>query len=314
MTVEYVDVLKAQERISGLVHRTPVLTSEKLDAIAGIQLFFKCENLQKVGAFKARGGVNAVCALDDVTAKKGVATHSSGNHGAALARAAALRNIPAYIVIPSNAKQVKQDAIRDYGAEVILCEPTLAAREAKLAEVIERTRAVEIHPYDDASIIAGQGTTALEIIEQVEDLDVIITPVGGGGLLAGCSLVAEQSGLKIYGAEPEGADDAYRSFQSGELVTSHVPDTICDGLLTTVGRQNFEIIKRSVEEILLVSDQETITAMELLWTRLKLVVEPSSAVTLAAVLKYPGRFAGKKVALVLTGGNVDLKDLPFSRS
>ncbi len=311
MTTSSSDVRAAATRIEGLVHRTPVLTSERLNQLSGAELYFKCENLQKAGAFKARGAVNAVFLLDDEQLQKGVATHSSGNHGAALARAAQLKGIPAFIVVPGDAKQVKIDAIKSYGGEVITCEPTLEAREETLEKVVKDKGATFIHPYDDDRIIAGQGTTALELIEQAPNLEAMVTPVGGGGLLAGCSLIAKEAGIDVYAAEPEGADDAYRSFTTGELVTSHVPDTICDGLLTTVGVRNFEIIQDIVKDVFLASDDEVVKAMKLLWTRMKIVVEPSSAVTLAVVLRNPGVFAGKRVGLVLTGGNVDLENLPF---
>ena len=305
------DVQAAADRVLGRVHYTPVMTSERLNEIAGADLFFKCENLQKAGAFKARGAVNAVFSLDDEAVKHGVATHSSGNHGAALARAARLRGIPAYVVVPSDARQVKKDAIRGYGAEVIECEPTLVARESTLVDVVNRTGALEVHPYNQSDIIAGQGTAGLELVEQVEDLQAIVTPVGGGGLLAGCSLVAEPLNIAIYGAEPAGAADAKTSFDTGELVTHHVPDTICDGLLTTVGELNFRIIRRVVSDILVVDDEAIIDAMRLLWTRTKLIAEPSSAVALAVVLARPDLFEGKRVGVVLTGGNVDLDHLPF---
>lgn len=311
MAVTSADVLDAAKRIEGLVHRTPVITSTRLDRLAHAQLYFKCENLQKAGAFKARGAVNAVFSLQENELGQGVATHSSGNHGAALARAAELKGIPAYIVVPANAKQVKIEAIKAYGGKVITCEATLKAREETLAGVVADTGASFVPPYDDDRIIAGQGTTAIEFIEQVAGLDAMVTPVGGGGLLAGCTLIANDHGIDIYAAEPEGADDAYRSFRSGELVTSHTPDTICDGLLTTVGEHNFEIIRAGVKDILLVSDDEVVHAMKLLWTRAKVVAEPSSAITLAAVLRYPDVFSGKRVGLVLTGGNVDLDNLPF---
>lgn len=306
------DVKAALQRIAPYIHRTPVVQSELLNDLCKARLFFKCENFQKAGAFKSRGAVNAVFELTDEEASHGVATHSSGNHGSALARAASLRGIPAYVVVPSNAKAVKKSAIAAYGGEIIECEPTLAAREAMLATVIAKTGATFVPPYDDARIIAGQGTAALELIEDVPDLDSIIVPVGGGGLLAGTCLVGADKGIDVYGAEPEGAGDAYRSLTSGEHVTSQVPDTIADGLLTTLGILNFEIIKANVEAILLVSDDEIIAAMALVWTRLKLVVEPSSAVTLAAVIRYPEYFTGAAVGIILTGGNVDLADLPFN--
>jgi threonine dehydratase len=309
MTIEFNAIESAAERIEGLVHRTPVMTSVQIDELTGAELYFKCENLQKVGAFKARGAVNAVFSL--ATLNQGVATHSSGNHGAALAMAAKLKKTDAYIVVPNDAKQAKQDAIRGYGGEVIPCEPNLEAREAKLAEVLERTGATFIHPYNDPSIIAGQGTAVLELVDQVSNLELIVTPVGGGGLLAGGSIVAARHKIAIFGAEPEGAADAHRSIATGDLVTSHVPDTICDGLLTTLGRLNFDIIRDKISGILLVSDNQVIDAMALIWSRLKMVVEPSSAVTLAAVIRNPDLFAGKKVGLILTGGNVDLASLPF---
>ena len=304
------DVRAAAARIKDHVHETPVLTSDQLNAATGCQLFFKCENLQKAGAFKSRGAVNATFALSEEHAIQGVATHSSGNHGAALARAAALRDIPAYVVVPANANQVKKTAIASYGAEVIECEPTLKAREESLARVVADTGATEIHPYNDHQVIAGQGTAALELIHQISGLEALIAPVGGGGMLAGSATVC-YPGIEVYAAEPEGADDAYQSFKSGQLVTHHVPNTICDGLLTTIGRKNFEIIQAKVSDILLVTDQEVVAAMKLIWTRLKQVVEPSSAVTLAAVIRNRSRFEGKRVGLMLTGGNVDPDHLPF---
>lgn len=313
MSPSYRDVLTAAERISGRVHRTPVLTSTLLDDAAGASLYFKCEHLQKVGAFKGRGAVNAVFSLDESVIKQGFATHSSGNHGAALARAAALRQAPAYIVVPSNAPQVKQDAIAAYGAEIILCEPTLSDREETLAAVIEKTGAVAVHPYDDPRVIAGQGTAALELIEQVAGLDVIVVPVGGGGLLAGTCLVAEQVGVNVIAAEPAGADDAYRSLVSGRRVTEHMPNTICDGLQTTLGARNFDIIQPRLEQVMVMDDSATIGAMRLIWSRMKQFVEPSAAIALAAVMQYPARFAGQRVGLMLTGGNVDLEKLPFDR-
>ncbi len=304
--VTYQDVHKAAKRIEGRVHRTPVLTSERLNEIAGSELFFKCENLQKAGAFKARGAVNAVFTLTDEQAAKGVATHSSGNHGAALARAAQLRGVPAYIVVPENAKAVKKAAIESYGGKVIECTATLKAREETLEKVCQETGAYFVHPYDQTEIIAGQGTATLELVDQVEGLDAIVTPVGGGGLLAGSALVAEQHQIDVYGAEPTGADDAYRSFKSGVRVTEHVPDTICDGLLTTVGERNFGVILHKVNDILLASDEEVVGAMELIWSRMKIVVEASSAVGLAVVLNHREVFKKKRVGVVLTGGNVDL--------
>ena len=310
MPVTIEDVTAAHARIAPYIHKTPVMRSERLDDIAGCNLFFKCENLQKAGAFKSRGAVNAVFSLPEKRAKKGVATHSSGNHGAALARAAQLRGISSYIVVPNDAKQVKKAAILAYGAEIVECEPTLKAREETLERVVLDTGAHFVHPYDDDLIIAGQGTAALELLDQVDELDSLVVPVGGGGLLAGSATVAHPA-IKIYAAEPEMADDAYRSFKTGELVTKHIPRTICDGLQTTVGIRNFVIMRDKVSDVLLVSEQEVINAMRLLWTRLKQVVEPSSAVTLAAVMRNQETFSGQRVGLMLTGGNVDPDNLPF---
>jgi threonine dehydratase len=308
--VSLTDVNAAFERICATtgVHQTPVMTSNSLDGLAGASLFFKCEHLQKTGSFKARGALNAVRSLDAVTAAKGVATHSSGNHGAALAWAAASRNIPAFVVVPSNAPLAKKQNIALHGAEIIECEPTLQAREATLAEVVRRTGATYIPPYDDERVIAGQGTASLELLAQVADLDIIVTPVGGGGLLAG-SILSAGAGIKVFGAEPAMADDAFRSLASGIRVTTHTPQTIADGLQTTLGERNFAIIKPHCAGILLVSEDEIRAAMTLIWTRLKQLVEPSSAVTLAAVLRYPEHFAGQRVGLVLTGGNMTLPAL-----
>ena len=310
MSISLYDIKAAHERIKPHIHMTPVVTSERLDEMTGCELFFKCENLQKAGAFKSRGAVNAVFSLPESKLERGVATHSSGNHGAALARAAALRGMNAYIVIPENAKSVKKDAILGYGAKIIECESTLKAREEMLEKVVLETKAHVVHPYDDDDVIAGQGTAALELMDQVANLDAIMTPVGGGGLLAGCA-IAVHGQLACFAAEPEQADDAYRSLRSGKLVKNHVPNTICDGLQTTLGIRNFEIICGNVSEIFLVSENEIIDAMTLIWTRLKLVVEASSAVTFAAVLRNREIFSGQHVGLILTGGNVELADLPF---
>lgn len=288
-----------------------MLSSELINRAAGATLYFKCENLQKAGAFKARGAANAVFLLSEPEAAAGVATHSSGNHGAALARAAQLRGIPAYIVVPSNAKSVKKAAIREYGGQVIECEPTLAAREESLARVVADTGANFVPPYDDDRVIAGQGTAMLELAEQVPGLDQVVVPVGGGGLLAGVALVCEALGISVYGAEPVGADDACRSLATGVRVTSQQPDTIADGLLTTLGEKNFEIIRRLVTGVLLAGDADIVLAMRLLWSRMKLVVEPSAAITLAVIQQHPDIFRGRRVGVILTGGNVDLDHLPF---
>lgn len=309
------DIKAAAHRIAGSVHKTPVLTSALLDQLLGCQCFFKCENLQKVGAFKARGASNAVLQLDSITAAKGVATHSSGNHGAALAYAAKNRGIPAYVVMPSNAPQVKKDAVAAYGATIIECEPTLAARESTLQSVVAETGAHFVPPYDDERIIAGQGTAALELFDQMGPvhLDIVIAPVGGGGLLAGtavCSKGLHRSVL-VYGAEPAGADDAARGFAAGVRVVDIKPDTIADGLRTALGVKNFELIKTHVDDILTVSEAAIIQAMKLMWTRLKIVVEPSSAVPVAAIIEHPERFKNRRVGIVVSGGNVELSELPF---
>ena len=307
------DVTAAADRIRDYVHRTPVVTCETLDRIAGATLFFKCENLQKVGAFKARGATNAVLSLDDEAAARGVATHSSGNHAAAVARAASIRGVPAHVVMPAGAPQVKKDAVVGYGAKITECEPTLEARESTLAEVVERTGATFIHPYDDPVIIAGAGTAALELLEEVPDLDVVITPVGGGGLLSGTAIIGASSGVEIFGAEPRGADDAFRSLRDRKIHPSVNPKTVCDGLLTSLSELTYSILREHVAGIVTVSEEAIIEAMRLIWTRAKLVVEPSGAVTLAAVLEHGERFQGRRLGLILSGGNVDLDRLPWMR-
>ncbi len=316
MSIDIDDVRAARDRIQPYIHQTPLLSSEQLNQELGVEVFFKGEHLQKVGAFKARGAANTILSLSEEEASHGVATHSSGNHGAAVARTAKLRGIRAHIIVPENANPSKVAAIAAYGAEIIRCQSTLEAREEMLAKVVADTGAVMVHPYDDPRVIAGQGTMPLEILEQVKSLgrklDVLMIPVGGGGLLAGSAVVINaQSRADVYGAEPAGADDAYRSFHSGERVTAHDPHTIADGLRTTLGAHNFEIIQKLVKDIILVEEDEIVEAMKLIWTRLKQVVEPSSAVCLAALMKQREQFQGKTVCLVLTGGNVDLENLPF---
>ncbi len=284
------EVQAAAERIRGVAHRTPVMTCETLNDLAGRQLYFKCENFQKVGAFKFRGALNAVSQLSEDDAARGVVTHSSGNHAQALALAAKRRGIPAHIVMPQTASPVKKAAVEGYGAQVIECEPTLEARETTADRVQQETGATFIHPYDNAHIIAGQGTATLELIEQVSELggslDAVMTPVGGGGLLAGACLAAKgtDSNLRVLAAEPAGADDAARSLAAGRLIPQTGPNTIADGLLTSVGRLNWAIIQRDVEQIITVTDEQIVESMRLLWERAKLLVEPSSAVVLAAVL------------------------------
>jgi threonine dehydratase len=317
--VSFEQVLGAAKTISGVAHRTPVMTCSAIDGIAGRRLFFKCENFQKVGAFKFRGAFNAVSQLSDEAAANGVVTHSSGNHAQALALAAKMRGVPAYIVMPSTAPTVKKAAVEGYGAEVIVCEPTLAARESTASEVQARTGATFIHPYDNDDVIAGQGTAMLELFEQAAELgtklDAVIAPVGGGGLLAGTSIAARglDSSIRVFAGEPVGADDAARSFQAGELIPQTGPKTIADGLLTSLGQRNWSIIRQHVEQIVTVRDDEIVSAMRLLWERAKLLVEPSSAVALAAVLSSkfdPERRAGS-VGVILSGGNVDLERLPW---
>ena len=307
------DITETAERIKSYIHRTPVFKSNSLNNLTGASLFFKCENLQKVGAFKMRGATNAVLSLSPYKRNKGVATHSSGNHAQALALAAKLTNTKAYIVMPSNAPVVKVDAVKGYGAEITFCEPTLASREATLARIVEKTEAVFIPPYNDHRIICGQATAAKELIEQYKDLDYIFAPVGGGGLLSGTALAAHYFSptTKVIGAEPEGANDAYLSFLEGKLIPSNNPQTIADGLLTSLGEINFEIIKKYVSEIGLVTDKQIIGAMRLIWERMKLVVEPSGAVSFALVLKKSNELEGKKIGIIISGGNINLSSLPF---
>ncbi|MBL6446299.1 pyridoxal-phosphate dependent enzyme [Fulvivirga sp. 29W222] len=307
-------IIAAHERVAPFIHRTPVYTCESLNKITGANLFFKCENFQKVGAFKARGGMNAILSLSSEERKSGVATHSSGNHAQAVALAAKENGVKAYIVMPSNSATVKKAAVLGYGAELIECEPTLQAREETLQTVVEKTGATLVHPYDDHRIVEGQSTAAKELIEDVnEKLDFILTPVGGGGMLSGASLAAHyfSTGTKVIGCEPSGADDAYRSFKSKKLVPQINPQTIADGLRTSLGKKPFEIIMRHTEDILLADDAETIAAMQMIWERMKIVVESSSSVPLAALIRNKDQFAGKNVGIVISGGNVDLKELPF---
>ena len=309
VTIE--EIRQAHQRIVDHIHRTPVIRSTRLDQLSGSQLWFKCENLQKVGAFKARGALNAVLGLGpDIEA---VATHSSGNHGAALAMAASVRGLKAYIVMPENASVVKKEAVKGYAGIVVECEPTLAAREASLRQVVEETGAHVIHPYDDDRIIAGQGTVGLEVLDQLQEIDAIVLPVGGGGLLAGVATAIKslRPGIEVIAAEPAGADDAFRSFGLGHWVPQEDPHTIADGLLTSLGQRNYAIIRERVDTILTVAEATIVKAMQLQWTRLKSVVEPSGAVSFAAVLEHPERFSGRRVVCVISGGNVDLNKLPW---
>lgn len=304
----FADVLAAAARIAPHVTVTPVLRSGSLDALAGAQLHFKCENLQRVGAFKFRGACNAVWSLDDATAARGVLTHSSGNHGAALALAARTRGIAAHVVVPDGAVPAKLAAIRAAGASLGSCAPTMAAREAAAASLAARTGATLVHPFTDPAVIAGQGTAALELLRSTQGLDLLLVPVGGGGLVGGTAIAAAGASpsTRVLGAEPEGAADAFESLRRGARVTDLVADTVCDGLRGIVGEVNLRLMRAHGVEVLLVSDAETLAAMRLLWERLKLLVEPSSATVLAAVLRYPERFAGRRVGIILSGGNVDL--------
>ena len=305
---------QARERIADKVSVTPVLTSATLDAQAGAHLYFKCENFQKCGAFKARGATNAVFALSEQAALRGVATHSSGNHAAALARAARLRGISAYIVMPDNSAQAKRAAVSRYGGEITYCAPTLAARESTARQVMAATGAALVHPYDDLLVMAGQGTAAVELLEQVPDLDVILCPVGGGGLLSGTAVAARtvKPAVRVIGIEPAGADDAARSFRAGQILPSVNPDTIADGLRSSLGVRPFAEIRRLVEDIATVPDEAIVRAMRVLWEVLKVVVEPSGAVPYAALLAPALPLRGRRIGVVLSGGNLDLDRLPWS--
>ena len=310
------DVIAAHDRIRPHIHRTPILTSETFDAMTGASLFFKCENFQKAGAFKARGASNAVFSLSDEQAAKGVATHSSGNHGLSLSYAAGRRGIPCKVVMPRTAPEAKKDAVRGYGAEVIECEPSTSSREAVFAEVVAESGADFVHPYNDPRVIAGQGTCAKELIEDMPDLDAVIAPIGGGGMVSGCCLTLSSLAPKveIYAAEPEQADDAYQSFRKGEIVAYDAPVTIADGLKVPPKERTFHFLKTYATDVLLASEQEIIDAMYLTWQRMKIVMEPSCAVPLAAILRNPDVFRGKRVGVIVTGGNVDLKKLPWMQS
>ena len=306
------EVREAASRIAPWVHCTPVMTSRSLDELAGATLFFKCENLQRVGAFKARGATNAVLCLDEPARTCGVVTHSSGNHAAALALAARNAGIRAWVVMPHNAPLPKVESVRRLGGEIVFCEPTLAAREATCAEVGARTGATLVHPYDDHAVIAGQGTATLELVRHVGTLDAIVVPVGGGGLLAGTSVVGRALGMDVYGAEPEAVDDAARSLATGVRQPPTGGTTVADGLRTALGERPFEIVRRNVTDIATVSDEEIVSAMRLVWEVMKIVIEPSSAVPVAALLERRLPAAGRRVGVILTGGNVDLDALPWA--
>lgn len=307
------DVLAAEKRIRPYIHRTPVLTSSYLNGLTGAELYFKCENFQKAGAFKVRGASNAVFGLDEETAKKGVATHSSGNHALSLSYAAGRRGIPVTVVMPRTAPEAKKAAVRGYGGKVVECEPSTSSREAVFAEVVAETGADFVHPYNDPRVIAGQATCSKELIERVDDLDAVIAPIGGGGMISGsCLTIANIAPeTKIYAAEPKNADDACRSFKAGHIIADDAPQTVADGLKVPLKELTWHFVSNHVEDVLLATEQEIIDAMYLTWQRMKIVMEPSSAVPLATILKNPDLFAGKKVGVIITGGNVDLNKLPW---
>ena len=307
------DMLIAHERIKPHIHRTPVLTSRVMDELSGAELFFKCENFQKAGAFKARGASNAVFGLNDAEAAKGVATHSSGNHGTCLSYAAGRRGIPCTVVMPRTAPQAKKDAVRGYGGRIVECEPSTSSREAVFAEVVAETGAEFVHPYNDPRVIAGQGTCSKELIEQVDGLDAVIAPIGGGGMISGSCLTLSALAPKvsIYAAEPEQADDAYRSFKAGHIIADDAPNTIADGLKVPLKELTWHFVSQYVTDILTASEEEIVAAMKLTWKHMKIVMEPSCAVPLATILKNRDVFAGKRVGVIITGGNVDLDKLPW---
>jgi threonine dehydratase len=314
MQLDLDSIRAAHDRIRAHIHRTPVFTSERLNQASRASLFFKCENFQKIGAFKARGATSAVFALDDAAARRGVATHSSGNHGAAVARAAKLRGISAHIVMPSNSAKVKIRAVESYGAHVIFCEPTEQAREATCAEVIAKTGATLIHSFENENVIAGQGTAAVELLEDVPDLDVVMCPVGGGGLLSGTAVAAKsmRAKIKVIAVEPANADDAAQSFRAGRRIVTEKKFTIADGLRTNVGEPNFAIIQCCVDDIVTVSEEAIVSAMRTIWETMKIIIEPSAAVTYAVIQQSEIDVRGKRLGIILTGGNVDLDALPWN--
>jgi threonine dehydratase len=314
LTIEFDKIRAAHEQIRAHIHRTPVLTSERLNRASVASLFFKCENFQKIGAFKARGATNAVFSLDEAIAQRGVATHSSGNHGAAVARAAKLRGIPAHIVMPSNSAKVKVRTVEGYDAHVVFCEPTEAAREAACGEVIKKTGATLIHSFENEDVIAGQGTAVVELLEDVSGLDVVMCPVGGGGLLSGTAVAAKsmRPKIKVIAVEPANADDAAQSFRAGRRIVTEKKFTIADGLRTNIGEPNFAIVQRYVDGIVTVSEEAIVRAMRTIWETMKIIIEPSAAVPYAAIVEHKIDIEGKRVGIILTGGNVDLDALPWN--
>lgn len=313
--IQYSDILAAAERIRPYVHHTPVMSSATLDALTGAHLFFKCENFQRGGAFKARGAHNAVFALTDAQAAQGIVTHSSGNHGAAVALAARNRGTRATVIMPRNVALPKKTAVLAYGARVLECEPTLTARQAATADLLAREGGVLVHPYDDYAVMAGQGTAMLELVEQVAGLDLVLTPVGGGGLLAGTAVVTRTMlpHARIVGVEPELADDAHRSFHGGSRVTIDSSPTIADGLRGSLGERTYPVVRDHVDDIVTVGEAAIIQAMRTVWERMKIIIEPSSAVPLAALLSGKLAAPGQRVGIILSGGNVDLERLPWKR-
>ncbi|MBL4900623.1 MAG: pyridoxal-phosphate dependent enzyme [Colwellia sp.] len=309
----YKDVLVAHERIKPYIHETPILTSSFLNNLTGAELFFKCENLQKAAAFKVRGACNAVFGLSDEEAKIGVATHSSGNHALSLSYAAGQRGIPVTVVMPKTAPQAKKDAVIGYGGVIVECEPSTSSREAVFAAVVAKSGADFVHPYNDPRVIAGQATCAKELISQVEDLDIVVAPIGGGGMISGTSLTLSTIApdIKIYAAEPLNADDAARSFKAGYIIADDSPNTIADGLKVPLKDLTWHFVNKYVTDILTATEDEIVAAMKLIWGRMKIVVEPSSAIALAIILKNPDLFKNKRIGVILTGGNVDLDKLPW---
>ncbi len=309
------DIQSAHNRIRPFIHRTPVLTSVQLNLIFGCELFFKCENFQKVGAFKYRGATNAVCCLTDDEKRLGVITHSSGNHAAALSLAAKINGVKARIVMPETAPAVKKSAVAGYGADITFCKPTLQSREETTDRIMRETGAVLIHPYNNFNVICGQGTAALELLQDYSDLDIIVAPIGGGGLMSGTSTTVKaiNDRIKVIGAEPLNANDAWQSFTTDRLVPSNNPKTVADGLLTSLCELTFSIIRKNVDQILTVTEESIIDCMLLVWERMKIIIEPSSATVIAAVKENPDLFRGKKTGLIISGGNVDFRKLPFNQ-
>ncbi|MEM8751654.1 MAG: beta-hydroxyaspartate dehydratase BhcB [Pseudomonadota bacterium] len=316
----YEDMLAAHERIKPHIHRTPILTSSYLDELTGAKLFFKCENFQKAGAFKVRGACNAVFGLDDATAKIGVATHSSGNHALSLSYAAGRRGIPCHVVMPRTAPQAKKDAVKGYGGIITECEPSTTSREAVFAEVQAKTGAEFVHPYNDHRVIAGQGTCSKEVMEQMEEFggapDIVVAPIGGGGMISGTCLTLSTLApeVKIIAAEPKNADDAARSFRAGHIIADDAPETVADGLKVPLKERTWHFVSNYVTDILTATEEEIVDAMKLTWKRMKIVIEPSCAVPLATIIKNPDVFRGKRVAVIITGGNVDLDNLPWIKA